>query len=193
MQFQVLLAHGLVPGSTVLDIGCGALRAGYWLIHFLRPGGYHGIEPFREMVDAAREQILEPGIEAEKQPIFAHNDDFDLSVFGNRVAFDFMLARSIWTHASRSQIETMLDGFAEVGAHDATFLVSYLPSSLRARTYTGQSWVGRGSHSTDLADKRMVHHSRRRIRAACESRGLRLQEVKGWLAGNQEWLAIIKP
>jgi hypothetical protein len=30
-----LLSEGLTPSSKVLDIGCGCLRGGYWLIHFL--------------------------------------------------------------------------------------------------------------------------------------------------------------
>ncbi len=30
-----LLSEGITPSSKVLDIGCGCLRGGYWLIHFL--------------------------------------------------------------------------------------------------------------------------------------------------------------
>src|SRR5271157_4551410 len=40
MQLAVLLLQGLRPGSRVLDVGCGCLRAGYWLMHFLDPGCY---------------------------------------------------------------------------------------------------------------------------------------------------------
>ena len=38
-----LLSEGLTPTSKVLDIGCGCLRAGYWLIHFMDRGCYFGI------------------------------------------------------------------------------------------------------------------------------------------------------
>ena len=34
-QLTYLLRAGLNPHSKVCDVGCGVLRAGYWLIHFL--------------------------------------------------------------------------------------------------------------------------------------------------------------
>jgi hypothetical protein len=46
-QLSYLLLAGLNPDSKVVDVGCGVLRAGYWLIHFLDPGCYFGIEPHR--------------------------------------------------------------------------------------------------------------------------------------------------
>ena len=45
LQLIILLKEGLYPDSKVLDIGCGCLRGGYWLIHFLNPNCYFGIEP----------------------------------------------------------------------------------------------------------------------------------------------------
>src|SRR3954454_18606924 len=45
LQLVTLVQQGLNPSSKVLDVGCGSLRAGYWLMNFLEPGGYHGIEP----------------------------------------------------------------------------------------------------------------------------------------------------
>jgi len=64
LQLIALLRRGLNPDSDVVDVGCGALRAGYWLIHFLEPGRYQGIDPMKDNVDAARAAILEPGLEA---------------------------------------------------------------------------------------------------------------------------------
>jgi hypothetical protein len=107
-QFITLLGQGLNLNSRVLDIGCGCLRAGYWLIHFLDPDCYFGIEPNRAMLETGLSSLLEPGLAEAKRPRFDHNADFNLTVFGER--FDFVLARSIWTHASKTQIETMLDG-----------------------------------------------------------------------------------
>jgi hypothetical protein len=44
-QFRLLTALGLRETDTVLDVGCGSLRAGRLLIPYLAVGGYHGIEP----------------------------------------------------------------------------------------------------------------------------------------------------
>ena len=108
-QFIYMLRAGLNPDSKVLDIGCGVLRAGYWLIHFLDPGCYCGIEPHQGRLDLGRNKILEPEILQGKRPRFDTNAGFDASMFNEQ--FDFFLAYSIWTHASKKQIQVMLDNF----------------------------------------------------------------------------------
>jgi SAM-dependent methyltransferase len=60
LQFSTLIREGLWPHSKVLDIGCGALRAGYWLVRFLEPERYYGIEPNRKMLDKGIEYVLTP-------------------------------------------------------------------------------------------------------------------------------------
>jgi SAM-dependent methyltransferase len=133
LMFIALVRRGLTPDSHVIDVGCGALRAGYWLIHFLQPGHYHGIEPARERIDAARTALLEPGVEEQRRPDFAHNADFDLAGFG--VAPDFVLARSIWSHTAKSQIVALLDSFAQVSRPGSLLFASYHPAGRRPRGY----------------------------------------------------------
>jgi SAM-dependent methyltransferase len=127
LGFELLVAEGLLPSSRVLDVGCGALRLGYWLMRFLDPGCYFGIEPQQEMLDAGLRQLVEPEVVQRAQARFAANDDFDFSVFGER--FDFVIARSIWTHASKPQVAAMLRSFAATGTPRAVFLASYYPAS----------------------------------------------------------------
>jgi SAM-dependent methyltransferase len=127
MSFQVLLQEGLNPSSRVLDVGCGALRVGYWLMRFLDPGRYFGIEPQTEMLELGLAKLVEPETFERARARFAHNDDFDFSVFGEE--FDFVLARSIWTHASKPQIRAMLASFAATSSPGAVFLASYAPTS----------------------------------------------------------------
>src|SRR5690348_5820489 len=80
-QLILLLMNGLEPGSKVVDLGCGVLRAGYWLIHFLDPGCYYGIEPHGERLETGTNRILEPATLNEKRPQFDTNPDFDTGVF----------------------------------------------------------------------------------------------------------------
>jgi SAM-dependent methyltransferase len=185
LQLATLLQQGLSPYSRVLDVGCGALRGGYWLLHFLEPNRYYGIEPNKAMLQIGLDRILEPGLEDQARPTFAHNDDFDFTVFG--VRFDYVLARSVWTHASKSQIETMLDSFNQVAAPGGVMLTSYLPTGLRPwKDYKGAGWVGRSHESGEAG---IVRHKPGWITSVCRARGFTVRELPGKTLG-QVWLRI---
>ncbi len=185
LQLIALLRIGLYPESRVLDLGRGCLRGGYWLIHFLRPERYFDIEPNLEMLEVGKREILGPEALAEKRPRFLSNDQFDPSDFG--VRFDFFLARSIWTHASREQIEQTLDAFLEFGTDDAVFLTSFLPAGA-GEGDTSSGWVGR-SHQSETPGT--VRHDLRWIEEACRKRRITLRE---WVdpGEKQIWLLLAK-
>jgi hypothetical protein len=44
-QLAALLQYSLSPDSMLLDIGCGCLRGGRWVIPLLATGHYCGLEP----------------------------------------------------------------------------------------------------------------------------------------------------
>lgn len=184
---MTLLNEGLTPGSRVLDIGCGCLRGGYWLIHFLDERRYFGIEPNVRMLEAGLRILLEPGLADLKKPRFDHNTDFDFAVFGE--TFDFFVARSIWSHASKEQIQTMLDAFVKTAREGATFLTSYLKPTLFRKEYAGRGWVGR-SHECNTPG--MVRHRPGWIRSECAQRGLVAEEItdKTFNFGVQTWIRI---
>src|ERR1700724_2187949 len=50
-QFRLLTTLGLREHHSVLDFGCGSLRAGRLLIPYLLPGRYYGLEPNRWLVE----------------------------------------------------------------------------------------------------------------------------------------------
>jgi hypothetical protein len=79
------------------------------------------------MLSIGLEQLVEPDVAQRAQARFSTNDEFDFSVFGER--FDFVIARSIWTHASKPQIASMLSSFAETSEPSGVFLASYYPAS----------------------------------------------------------------
>lgn len=186
-QFIYLLRAGLQPGSKVVDLGCGVLRAGYWLIRFLEEGCYCGIEPHRERLEIGIHHILEPEILRLKHPRFDTNASFDTSVF--RLRFDFFLAYSVWTHASKLQIRTMLDSFVRDSTETAVFLVTFLPSSPRHPDYQGDAWFGT-SHESDVPG--CVHHSFRWIKTQCRLRGLTAIRLGRDHTHSQTWIRITR-
>jgi hypothetical protein len=185
LQLATLLRLGLSRESRVVDIGCGVLRAGYWLIHFLEPGRYCGLEPHRGRLELGLNLLLEPGVEAVKRPRFDFNDEFDTSVFRER--FDFFLARSIWTHASKAQIRRMLDGFVRDRSEAGVFLTSFLPASAEHPDHEGAEWVGT-SHRSDVVG--VIGHALAWIEEECAARGLRVSPRPEDDFQEQQWLVI---
>ena len=187
LQLISLIKIGMLPESKLLDIGCGALRGGYWTIHFLNNDGYCGIEPNKEMLEMGLETLLEKEERAAKNPRFDHNMEFDFSVFNQK--FDFFIARSIWTHTSRGQMTQMLDSFVENSNPGASFLTSYLRADSSHPTYMKDEWIG---ISHDSKDAGLAYHSFDWIKSECESRGLTVEELPFDVFRKQIWLLIRK-
>ncbi len=124
-SFNSLKKNRLKPSSRVLDYGCGALRLGYWLVRFLDPGCYFGIEPTKKFLAAGLKHAVDPELQAEKRPRFHHSGDFDFSVFGEK--FDFVVARSIFSHASPEQFSKSMESFRDNSTEDGIMLASYRP------------------------------------------------------------------
>ena len=180
-----LLGEGLAPESKVLDIGCGCLRVGYWLVRFLEPGCYCGIEPARQRVEYGLQYLFSPEELAVKRPRFDFNADFDSSVF--KVSFDFFLATSIWSHASKQQIQVTLDSFTRDSAPGGIFLTSYLPAASADEDYNGDIWVGT-SHESDTPG--VIRHSLDWIIDQCGKREMQVDELPGVDCDGQLWLRI---
>jgi hypothetical protein len=184
-QLGYLLRAGLSPSSKLVDLGCGVLRAGYWIIHFLDSGCYCGIEPHQERLQIGIDSILEPETIELKRPRFHSNPHFDTSVFSEK--FDFFLAYSIWTHAAKMQIQTMLDAFLRDSRDEGVFLATYLPAGWRGRDYRGDRWYGT-SHESDVPG--CIRHSFRWLKSECDRRGLGVLKLSRDETHRQSWLQI---
>ena len=184
-QLIALLGEGLNPESKILDFGCGCLRTAYWLIRFLDSGCYHGIEPERQRVEYGLNYLFTPQELALKEPRFDFNSRFDSSVFGAR--FDFFLARSIWTQASKMQIEVTLDSFVRDSISSGVFLTSYLPAQSPEEDYAGDHWIGT-SHESETPG--VIKHSLTWIVDQRQRRALKVEELAGMDCDSQFWLRI---
>lgn len=182
-QLEILLAHGLTADSCVLDVGCGSLRGGWWLINYLNAGRYFGIEPNTPVLDAGIEVMLGPVRVAEKRPSFSSTANFDFSVFGE--TFDFVIARSIWTHAARDHIRAMLASFQRCSTQEAVFLTSIVPPRQGDEEYTGTTWFG-VSHESNV--RGIAHYTVETISGLCEEAGLCADALE--ISDGQLWMKI---
>lgn len=189
--FYSLSVLGLTPSKTVLDIGCGALRNGFLLINYLEPNKYYGVEPNVGMLEEGKEKLAKAFLE-EKKPFFSNSDQFDfLGSFGG-MRFDYVLARSVLTHTSKSQMEICFHQLAKVSNERTIFLLSYVPPKrLLEREYSGQDWLGK-SHQSDKSG--IAKYKKETIVEIAERYGF--SELPGFddkvFQANQEWLILKK-
>ncbi len=100
LQLEFLQREGLTPQSTVLDVGCGCLRAGVQFVRFLEPGRDYGLDVNASLVRAGLEvELPKAGLSGRLSPDhLLVNGSFEGRRFG--VAFDYALAQSVFTHLS---------------------------------------------------------------------------------------------
>lgn len=117
-----LVELGMTSDSNVLELGCGALSAGRWLIDYLAPDRYFGIEPAGWQVEIAlKQKDIKPL--TVKRPRFSWRDDFDAQEW--RVQFDYVFAHSILSHCASWQWPLLLSTCRRVMAPNSRMLLSF--------------------------------------------------------------------
>lgn len=123
LQFEFLVAEGLQPKNYVLDVGCGALRAGVWLVPYLEPVRYFGIDINPSLIRAGLWELRQQGLADRCPPTNLRvTDEFDCD-FG--VEFDFAVAQSLFTHIPLAEIDRCLRRVAGEMKPGARLFASY--------------------------------------------------------------------
>lgn len=140
-QFRILCTLGLRDHHSVLDFGCGSLRAGRLLIPYLQPSRYFGLEPNQWLVDDAIEREVGHDLIRLKKPVFRNDSDFTVDHFGT--SFDFIVAQSIFSHAGPDVITTTLSSFRRALKPGGLVLATFIQlHQLGAdHDFAGNGWV----------------------------------------------------
>lgn len=133
-QFTLLVKQGLRGRHRLCDVGCGSLRAGRLFIPYLDRDCYFGIEPEGWLLTEGLDLHVGAQLMANRRPHFLVGRDFPLQDFG--VEFDYVLAQSIFTHASQDQIRDCLRNAAECLAPDGQILANWA----KGKDFTGEGW-----------------------------------------------------
>lgn len=141
-QFNLLTRLGLRENHFLLDIGCGSLRAGRLFIPYLLTDHYFGIEPQQWLIDEGIRNNLGKDIINVKHPHFDNNSNFNLSVFNRQ--FDFILAQSIFSHASPSQIRKCILEAKKIMTPYSIFAATFLKGD---RDNENEGWLYPGCYN----------------------------------------------
>lgn len=132
-QLNFLVHQGLQTDSTILDIGCGTLRAGRFLIDHLNPDSYFGFDLSKKAIDAGNSLIYELGF-GEKNPDLRVNTAQNLRFDDYRdKTFDFLLAQSVFSHLRESDIEECFEHICTVMNNGSMFFFTFHPGETQSR------------------------------------------------------------
>lgn len=123
LQYDLLIANGLLPHHVVLDIACGSLRAGKEFIRYLNKGNYLGLDKEIDLIILG--VACELGVEEfkSKRPKFVISDKFDFSGFP--VKPDFAIAQSLFTHLTKDDIRLCLTRLREFVDREVRFFATF--------------------------------------------------------------------
>jgi hypothetical protein len=121
LQMRFLLANGLEPENTLLDVGCGSLRLGVRAVEFLGPGKYWGTDLNSALLDAGYEKEVVPAGLADKLPRAQLLEDAEFSFNGVPTNIDFAIATSVFTHLPLNHMRLCLANLAQHVATPCTF------------------------------------------------------------------------
>lgn len=178
MQFSLLTLLGLRQEHTLLDIGCGSLRAGKLFIVYLLPDRYHGLEPEEWLVHEGAAQELGSEILTLKRPRFLHRADFECTAF--EVDFDFVIAQSIFSHASAVQIRRCLNQVRQCMKPTSLFAASFVEGD---SDYSGSSWVYPDT----------IRYRAATIERLAQEAGLACRRLDWFHIGGQAWFLFFIP
>lgn len=174
-QFNLLTSLGLREHHSLLDIGCGSLRGGRLFIPYLLPERYFGIEPEQWLIEEGIKNNLGESILEIKKPKFSNDMNFTLSGFNQN--FDFILAQSIFSHASQNQIKRCLSEAKKVMTSSSRFVVTFVKGE---KNYEVDKWVypGCGEYTLDFMSELIFEQ------------GLDCKPLKWKHPNNQTWMVI---
>jgi SAM-dependent methyltransferase len=178
MTFNLLTTLGLRQHHSLLDVGCGSLRIGRLLIPYLNRGKYVGVEPNEWLVTEGIRRELGETLVQIKRPTFFFSDSPG-AIAQAKIAFDFAVAQSIFSHCGLDLIKGWLSGISRSLARDgalvATFLIGDEDS---ART----GWIY----------PECVNYRLATLERAAEDANLRF-EILDWKHPRQTWALFATP
>ena len=183
-QFRLLTSLGLTEEHTVLDLGCGSLRAGRFLIHYLLPGRYMGVEPNAWLWQQALDREIGADIVNLKRPTFVTDASFDLPAVQDE-SIDVAVAQSIYSHAGLEAIRQSLSAMARVLKPDGQVLFTAIVEG-----DPSHSLIEPGESAPDWVYPECVYYSSETILSTVEQTGLVGQQLS-WFHPRQTWFRAV--
>lgn len=173
-QLNFLKQRGLMPDHYLLDVGCGALRAGVHFARYLEEGHYYGIDINPSFITAGKKELKQENLLA-KHPHLLVNGQFEFGRFGR--TFDYAIAASVFTHIPMNHIIRCLVEIRKVLTPGAEFFATFFeaPSVTHLEPITHPS-----VRVTTNYDKDPFHCSFEEFQCMAKIANMRVELIGEW-------------
>ncbi|WP_390915549.1 methyltransferase [Pseudosulfitobacter sp. SM2401] len=179
-QFRLLTSLGLREEHHVVDIGCGSLRTGRYILNYLMPGRYTGVEPNPWLWQHAIEHELGADLIRLKSPRFLTEDDFQLADVAAG-SINYIVAQSIYSHTGQDALLTSLKAAARSLTPDGQYLFTIVTPDNK-----GAQNMAAGADSVGWIYPKCVTFTPDEVADVCATAGLHVQQLP-WYHPRQTW------
>ena len=121
LQFDYLRKQGLKPQNSLLDYGCGALRLGRYVIPYLEPGQYYGLDISESIIAYAQRLVARSNL-AQCAPSLCPIKESGIPI---EKSFDYIIAQSVFTHTDPDTTLVIMRAAAEHMHDSSQFLATF--------------------------------------------------------------------
>lgn len=156
MQLNFLKNKGLKTDHKFLDVGCGCLRAGRYLVDYLEADHYYGIDVNTSLIELGYNDEL---TDAQRQKLRPENllatDRFNID-FDEK--FDFAIAQSVFSHIHLNNMKLCLHRVAKVMKPGGSFFVTFfeMDKHVEIDTVRGNKYYERNTYYYKKSDMAWV-------------------------------------
>ena len=162
-QLDYVKKQGLKPDHSLLDYGCGYLRAGIHFIQYLESGHYTGLDLSKGRIAQGERFVAKFGLLGKKPRLIA-SPHMDLAKL-HGMTFDYIWAHGVLSHMPVEDIEFLIKNLPSLLGKDSMFLGNY--------TELAEGEVR-------MATLRHFFFNRSVFERLCEKYGLRCEFLPDW-------------
>ncbi|HSB98132.1 MAG TPA: hypothetical protein VLC91_16850 [Spongiibacteraceae bacterium] len=179
LQLEFLKSEGLKQNDTLMDIACGALRAGRLFIQYLDEGKYLGLEKeVNLLIHGVAEEL---GITAfvEKKPEFIVSENFEFDKFS--VQPNYAIAQSLFTHLTADDLYRCLRSLRKFTTGNIKFYATFFEVPSPVENYSR-------SDSLDC-----FFYTREQINTLADLAGWTMHYIGDWGHPRQQKMIKLEP
>jgi hypothetical protein len=130
--FALATQNGLRPEHVCIDYGCGSLRVGRYLIGYLEPGHYWGLDIVSDFYEAGM-ALLPPRMIDDKQPEL-HVVGVHSVLAARQAEPDFVFSFAVLKHVPPEELETYFANITALMGPKTTALITFTEAGATSRT-----------------------------------------------------------